>query len=107
LEALNPVAAIRCYREACTNLRNAYQQAGALHEEALQELATSNKLQTERFTLLIAGLSGINDNITKIFYELKPGCECYINHATDPISLFSEGVYILTKFLSGPWREVS
>jgi chromosome segregation ATPase len=94
------------YECQCDNLRASYDEITTLHQQATEQLVLFNKLQEERFAKLVDGLSIINIAIGGIFTELKPGCECYINHATDHISLFSEGVNILTKYLSGPWKQV-
>ena len=82
-------------------------QANDLNEQALEVQRSANKLQEERFHLLTNNLRAISKSLSNIYQKIVPGADCYINYATNPISLFEDGISMLALHGQSSWQEVS
>ena len=81
-------------------------QATDLNNQALDEQRRANKLQEERFHLLTNNLRAINKALSVIYQKIVPGADCYINFATNPISLFEDGISMLAIHGQSSLQEV-
>ena len=103
---MKPQALLAEYARLCSSLQEHLEQARELHNQAQQKLLEATRIQNLRYEHLVHGLQRINVQLGEIFPSLKPGGESYISYPSDPISMFAEGIKILTQFGGGPWRQV-
>lgn len=82
-------------------------KAKDLNDQALDVQRSANLLQEERFHLLTNKLQAISKNLSDIYQKIVPGADCYINYATNPISLFEDGISMLALHGQSSWQEVS
>lgn len=82
-------------------------KANDLNDQALDVQRSANQLQEERFHLLTNNLRAISKNLSDIYQKIVPGADCYINYATNPISLFQDGISMLALHGQSSWQEVS
>jgi hypothetical protein len=66
------------------------------------------QLQEERYTKLFEGLKTINQHLQSTFSAIVPSGECYISHASDPVSIFAEGLSVCARYGSSSkyWEVV-
>lgn len=77
-----------------------------LNDQALEVQRTANRLQQKRIKLLMHHLSVLSTTLSAVYRKIVPGADCYLNYATNPISLFQEGVTLVAQHGQSSWREV-
>jgi chromosome segregation ATPase len=77
-----------------------------LNDQALEVQRTANGLQQKRIKLLMHHLGVLSTKLSTVYKRIVPGADCYLNYATNPISLFQEGVTLVAQHGQSSWREV-
>ena len=62
--------------------------------------------QDNRYKMILSSLHKINHHINPIYQYLVTDGNCYLNYSTSPITLFHEGIYMMTQYGNSSWREV-
>lgn len=94
------------YLDLYEEYKNATKTANSLKLQARVERHKGNTLHETRFTLLMQYLQMINIQLSKIYKKIVPEADCYLSYASNPISLFEEGVTLLAQYDRNAWREV-
>ena len=105
-KALDSATIFQHYVELLTKLRSTSQDAKKLSAQARTEQRKRNELQGERFSLLTHSMLEINSRLSATYKRIVPEGDCYLNYASNPISLFEEGATLFAQHGQGSWQEV-
>jgi chromosome segregation ATPase len=94
------------YIDLVEKLKDVSQKSKDLKDQALEVQRTANGLQQKRIKLLMHHLGVFSTKLSTIYKRIVPGADCYLNYATNPISLFQEGVTLVAQHGQSSWREV-
>ena len=81
--------------------------AAALLEESLVARRAAVALENDRFTQLLTHVRRINERLAAVYRRVVPRADCYLEHASNPISLFQEGVKLKAQHGAGAWRDAA
>jgi len=77
-----------------------------LKQQSLSTQNSINQLQRVRFIKDKEFLDEVNKKLTKVVNTLLPDSDCYLSHGDKPLSLFREGLTLLSKQCDGNYREL-
>jgi chromosome segregation ATPase len=94
------------YAASCNQLKQNLSRERELNQLAANEVREANKLLEQRFGIIKQCLNKLSDSVGNIYPQLRPGASAYLSFATNPISLFEEGISILAQHGRSEWTEV-
>ena len=82
-------------------------QANQLHQQALNTRRHANDLENQRFLTLTTNLREINERLGTLYRRCVPHADCYLSYASNPISLYEEGLTIRAQHGASAWRDAA
>ena len=77
-----------------------------LKKQTFELQSKINQIQLDRFVKDKKFLEDVNTNLSVIVNELLPNSDCYLSYGDTPVSLFQEGITLLSKQRDGNFREL-
>ena len=95
------------YQAMCHRHQEYGTQAATLHQQALNARRHANELENQRFLTLTTNLRDINERLGALYRRCVPSADCYLAYASNPISLYEEGLTIRAQHGASAWRDAA